>query len=60
MAESELQVARLATVAGHVGQSIEEPILADPLAAAGLGQLVTDKFELRASDVHAGERFSLP
>ena len=57
--ESAWQGSPFAPVAGHVGQSIEEPVVADQLAAARLGQQVTDTFELRAGDVHAGQRFSL-
>ena len=54
-AESGRQSSPLAAVVGHIGQSIEEPVVTDQLAASGLGQQVTDTFELRASDVHAGE-----
>lgn len=58
-AESGWQGAPLAAVAGHVGQRIEKAVVTDQLATAGFGQQVTDTFELRASDVHTGERFSL-
>lgn len=53
------KAAPLADVAGHVGQRIEKAVVTDQLATAGFGQQVTDTFELKASDVHTGERFSL-
>lgn len=48
-----------APVAGHVGQCVKEPEVADKSAAPGLWQQVTNAFELRASDVHAGTGFSV-
>ena len=47
------------SIAGHVGQRIEQTIVADTPAASGFRQQVTDAFELRTRDMHAGFGLSL-